>query len=115
MDYLKDLEIARHHIANKSSTVMAEATDNNTEVALLGWGEEEVDKDGFTPVLSNSTRKNIRTARRLMVEGLPSGSGKSCGGALAGCSAASVKVTNNHPLSGVVTGSRVRKKKPKYQ
>jgi hypothetical protein len=37
------------------------------------------------------------------------------GGAHAKSSAASVKVHNNHPLSGIVSGSRVRKQNSRYQ
>ena len=62
---MKDLEIARCKINAKKTNVETEAVENKKYVMLLGWGEKEVDKDGFTPVISKSTKKGIKAARKL--------------------------------------------------
>ena len=113
VDIMKYLEIARHNLNKKMVGVEAEANENNRQVALLGAGEDSIDDEGFTPVVSKSSQKKIKAARRLLVDGLSSINCRDVGGAQVGCSAASVKVNNNHPVSGVVAGSRIRKKKPK--
>jgi hypothetical protein len=113
INMLKDLEIARHALAEKvvtveeesheqEGTVEEESHEQEGTVELLGW-KDEGEKDGFTPVISRRTKKELRK----------SGDGNLLA-AQSGCSAAAVKVNNYHPLCGVVTGTRVRRKKSKY-
>ena len=48
---MKDLEIARHNLALKKVNVVEVANNTNKKVSLLGWGEEDAERDGFTPVI----------------------------------------------------------------
>ena len=58
IDYMKDLEVARHNIENKKKEVVANASEANKQVAPLGWREEDGgDNDGFTPIISRRKRK----------------------------------------------------------
>jgi hypothetical protein len=58
IDCLKDLEIARHHIDQKLQKKTDTPTDSISQSPLLlGFGESDSDSDGFTPVLSKSSKK----------------------------------------------------------
>jgi hypothetical protein len=81
---------------------------------LLGFGEESDDGEDFTPVISKRTKKKLRSAVKMGKRSNHSEDVKSGGGAQFKSSAASMKVHNYHPLSDIVSGSRVRKKNPKY-
>jgi hypothetical protein len=81
---------------------------------ILQFGEESDDGEDFTPVISKRTKKKMRSAVKLSKRSNHSESVKSGGGAQFKSSAASVKVHNNHSLCDIVSGSRVRKKNPKY-
>jgi hypothetical protein len=116
VDCLKDLEIARHHIDQKlqeNSDIPVES--NSHSPLLLGFGESDSDSDGFTPVLSRSSKKKVRAAAkcRISAQQKKKESVRS-GGAQSKSSAASVKAHSYHPLCDIVAGSRVRKKNPKY-
>jgi hypothetical protein len=58
IDCLKDLEIARHHIDQKLQKKTDTPTDSISQSPLLlGFGESDSDSDGFTHVLSKSSKK----------------------------------------------------------
>jgi hypothetical protein len=112
--YLKDLEIARHSIKEMQGKETAVVNESDT-ILLLGFNEElEDDIDDFTPVVSRRTKKQRKSAEKKKGRGTPTKSGVASRGALAKSSAASVKVHNDHPLCGIVTGTRNRKKNSKY-
>jgi hypothetical protein len=81
---------------------------------LLGFGEESDDGEDFTPVISKRTKKKLRSAVKMSKRSNHSEGVKSGGGAQSKSSAASVEVHSNHPLCDIVSGSRIRKKNPKY-
>ena len=61
--------------------------------------------------MSKKNKKKLRSACKVVLNrGMQSGSGMPSGGAQVKLSAASVKAHNYHPLSGIVTGTRERKK-----
>jgi hypothetical protein len=117
INYLKDLEHARHAIAIAHTGTEPEDESDTERILLLGFDKEQgcEDEDGFTPVLSRKKRKKrrslINSGRRREP---PSKSGGSPEGAQSKSSAALGKVNNAHPLSGIVTGTRCRKRNPKY-
>jgi hypothetical protein len=112
--YLKDLEIARHSIKEMQGKETAVVNESDT-ILLLGFNEElEDDIDDFTPVVSRRTKKQRKSAEKKKGRGTPTKSGVASRGALAKSSAASVKVHNDHPLCGIVTGTRNRRKNSKY-
>jgi hypothetical protein len=116
IDYLKDLEIARHHIDQKlQENANTPAESNSHSPLLLGFGESDSDSDGFTPVLSRSSKKKMKAAARcrISIQQKKKESVRS-GGAHSKSSVASVKAHSYHPLCDIVAGSRVRKKNPKY-
>jgi hypothetical protein len=116
INYLKDLEQARHAI-DVAQTVTEPETESDTEkIMLLGDREQGCeDEDDFTHVLS---RKKRRKRRSLINSGRrresPITSGDSLEGAQSKSSAALGKVNNFHPSSGIVTGTRCRKRNPRY-
>jgi hypothetical protein len=117
INYLKDLEQARHAIAIAQSTTEPDSESDTENVLLLGFGrgQDLEDEDDFTPVLSRKNRKKRRSlvkSRRRRES--PAKSGDSLLGAQSKSSAALGKVSNDHPLSGIVTGTRCRKKNPRY-
>jgi hypothetical protein len=112
--YLKDLEIARHSIKEMQEKETAVVNESDT-ILLLGFNEElEDDIDDFTPVVSRRTKKQRKSAEKKKGRGAPAKSCVALRGALAKSSAASVKVHNDHPLCGIVTGTRNRRKNSKY-
>jgi hypothetical protein len=117
INYLKDLEQARHAISIAHTGNELEDESDTERILLLGFEKEQgcEDEDGFTPVLSRKKRKKrrslINSGRRREP---PSKSGGSPEGAQSKSSAALGKVNNAHPLSGIVTGTRCRKRNPKY-
>jgi hypothetical protein len=116
IDCLKDLEIARHHIDQKLQEKNDTPSDSISQSPLLlGFGESESDSDGFTPVLSKSSRKKMKAAARcrISVQQKKKESVRS-GGAQSKSSAASVKAHSYHLLCDIVAGSRIRKRNPKY-
>jgi hypothetical protein len=117
INYLKDLEQARHAIAVAHTDIEPEVESEVEKVMLLEFDREQrsEDEEGFTPVLSRKKRKKrrslINSGKR---RGSPVKSGDSSEGAQSKSSAALGKVNNAHPLSGIVTGTRCRKKNPRY-
>jgi hypothetical protein len=117
INYLKDLEQARHAIAVAHTGTEPETESDTERIMLLGFDREQgcEDEDGFTPVLSRKKRKKrrslINSGRR---KGSPIKSGDSLEGAQSKSSAALGKVNNAHPLSGIVTGTICRKRNPRY-
>jgi hypothetical protein len=68
----------------------------------------------YTPVVSRKTKKKKRLADIKSLRGTLAKSGVASGGAHARSSVASVKVANDHPLCGIVTGARNRKQNKRY-
>jgi hypothetical protein len=117
INYLKDLEQARHAVAVAQNTQETEVESDSDIVLLLGFGKDQDldDEDDFTPVVSRRSRKKKRSVgKSKRWKGTPTKSGGSLGGAQLKSCAASVKVNNDHPLSDIITGTRCRKKNPKY-
>jgi hypothetical protein len=115
--YLKDLEIARHSIKEMQEKEEAIAVSEPSNILLLGFSdkmEEDDDMEDFTPVISRRTKKQRKSVEKKRRRGTPAKSGVASGGALTKSCAASVKVLNDHPLCGIVTGTRTRKKNHKY-
>jgi hypothetical protein len=115
VDCLKDLEIARHSIKQK----LEEKVNNPMEQIphsplLLGFGENDFDNEGFTPVLSKKAKKKNRSAVKVTMGRQQLRENDKSGGAQAKSCAASVKAHRYHPERDIVAGSRVRKKNPKY-
>jgi hypothetical protein len=113
INYLKDLEQARHAIAVVQNAQETEVESDSDRVLLLGFGRDQdlEDEDDFTPVVSRRSWKKRRSAGKARRwKGTPTKSGGSFGGAQIKSCAASVKVGNDHPLSDIVTGTRCRKK-----
>jgi hypothetical protein len=81
---------------------------------LLGFGEMDSDEEEFTPVLSRRSKKALRSASEVKVRKLQVEESTGSRREQSKSSVASVKVHNNHPLSDVMAGSRVKKKNPKY-
>jgi hypothetical protein len=113
INYLKDLEQARHAIVVAQNTQENEVESDSERVLLLGFGRDQdlEDEDDFTPVVSRRSKKKKRSAGKTRRwKGTPTKSGGSFGGAQTKSCVASVKVCNDHPLSDIVTGTRCRKK-----
>jgi hypothetical protein len=111
VDCLKDLEIARHSIKQK----LEENVNNPMEQIphsplLLGFGENDSDNEGFTPVLSKKAKKKNRSAVKVTMGRQQLRENDKSGGAQAKSCAASVKAHRYHPERDIVAGSRVRKK-----
>jgi hypothetical protein len=120
VSYLKDLEIARHNMAVvQNSAVNSNDIDSNP-ILLLGLGEEQnesdrdVEEEAFTPVLSRRKRRNKKSACKIGRSGSQLTSGDVTLGAQSKSSAAQVKARNDHPLCGIIAGTRSRKQNPKY-
>jgi hypothetical protein len=117
INYLKDLEQARHAIDKVQNAQEAEVDSDSDRVLLLGFESDQdlAEEDDFTPVVSRRNRKKRRSAGKdKRWKGTPAKSGGSFEGAQSKSCAALGKVNNAHPLSGIVTGTRCRKKNPKY-
>jgi hypothetical protein len=117
INYLKDLEQARHAIAVAHTSSEPEIESDTEKILLLGFDGEHVseEEDGFTPVLSRWKRRKRRSLTKSGRRGgSPVQSGVSPEGAQSKSSAALGKVNNDHPLCGIVTGTRCRKKNPRY-
>jgi hypothetical protein len=117
INYLKDLEQARHAIAVGQSNQEVEADSESPErILLLGFGrEQESDDDDFTPVVFRRNKKKKKGGGKFgKWKGTPAKSGGLRVGAQTKSCAAQGKVNNVHPLSDIVTGPRCRKKNPKY-
>jgi len=96
---LKDLEIARHKLADMEKGDGNEVVDQREQVEYLEWRDGEEEDVEFTPVISRKNKKKRKSV----------GNVKKCQGKL---NAAAVKVNNYHPMSDVVTRTRERKKIP---
>jgi hypothetical protein len=82
---------------------------------LLGFYDTiDDDLEDSTHVVARWTKKKIKSAEKRSVRGTLAKSGLASGGAHSKSSAASLKVSNDHPLCVIVTGSRRRKQNPKY-
>jgi hypothetical protein len=116
INYLKDLEQARHAIAIVQSNQEIESDSEPERILLLGFGrEQDIDEDDFTPVISRRSRKKRKSGGRTgRWRETPAKSGGSFVGAQSKSCAAQGKVNNVHPLSDIVTGPRCRKKNLKY-
>jgi hypothetical protein len=116
INYLKDLEQARHAIAVVQSNQEIESDSEPERILLLGFGrEQDIDEDDFTPVISRRSRKKRKSGGRTgRWRETPAKSGGSFVGAQSKSCAAQGKVNNVHPLSDIVTGPRCRKKNLKY-
>jgi hypothetical protein len=120
INYLKDLEIARHTIVLAQNSSAAVNNVDTQQILLLGLGSDqsssdrEMDEDDFTPVVSRRKRRSKKSACKLGWSGSQSKSGDAIVGAQSKSCAAQVKASNNHPLSGIAAGSRRRKQNPKY-
>jgi hypothetical protein len=113
--YLKDLEIARHSIKEMQEKEEAVTDSEPSKILLLGFSDNmEDDMVDYIPVVSRRTKKQRKSAEKRRRRGTPAKSSVASGGALAKSSAASVKVHNDHPLCGIVTGTRNRRKNSKY-
>jgi hypothetical protein len=113
---MKDLEIARHSLIEKQKDKTSDQEETLPhQPLLLGFGEDSDDELDFTPVLSRKSKKKLRSERKMKKKEEVLCQINSTGGAQAKSCAASVKVRNYHPLSDIVSGSRVRKQNPKYK
>jgi hypothetical protein len=115
INYLKDLEIARHAIVEvQDNPAPPDATDIS-QVLLLGFGTDQSgtaleDADGFTPVMSRRKKRERKSACKIRRGGSRSKSGDATVGAQSKSCAALVKANSDHPLIGIVAGTRRRKK-----
>jgi hypothetical protein len=116
VNYLKDLEIARHSInemQGKSEDIPI--AQSATQILLLGLSDNgDDDMEDYTPVVSRRSKKKKKSADRKSLRGTLAKSGVASGGAHTRSSAASVKVANDHPLCGIVTGARNRRQNKRY-
>jgi hypothetical protein len=118
INHIKALEIARHNLAdriNKNVSVDEKESDTaGAQTLFLGFGQEEMDDEGFTPFLSKKTKKKMQSACKIQRSLEKNRQRRKDLGAQSGFCAAQEKVINDHPVCGIVTGSRIRKKNPKY-
>jgi hypothetical protein len=77
---------------------------------FLGFGEEDMDDDGFTPVMSKKTKKRMKSACKIQRSLEKNRQRRKELGAQSGLCAAQEKVINDHHVCGIVTGSRIRRK-----
>jgi hypothetical protein len=116
LNYLKDLEIARHSInemQEKNDSVPV--SNESSQILLLGFLDNlDDDMEDFTPVVSRKTKKKRKSAEKGSLRGTLAKSGVTSGGAHFRSSVASVKVANDHPLCGIVTRTRNRKQNHMY-
>jgi hypothetical protein len=96
INYLKDLEIARHAIVSMQNSAVDSNIVDNQQVLLLGFGSDqsgsdrEVDEDDFTPVVSRKKKRSKKSACKIGRSGSQSKSGDATVGAQAKSCAASV-------------------------
>jgi hypothetical protein len=120
VSYLKDLEIARHNINNMQKSSVHTNSEISDQVLLLGLGDiscesdRDLEEDDFTPVLSKRKKKAKKSACKVGKNGSQSKSSDATVGAQSKSFASQVKASNDHLLSGIVAGTRRRKKNPKY-
>jgi hypothetical protein len=116
VNYLKDLEIARHSInemQGKSEDIPVAQTA--PQILLLGLSDNgDDDMEDYTPVVSRRSKKKKKSADRKSLRGTLAKSGVASGGAHSRSSDASVKSLNDHPLCGIMAGTRRRKQNPGY-
>jgi hypothetical protein len=81
---------------------------------LLGFSNcVDGDIEDYTPAVSRRTKKKRKLAENKFVRGTLAKSGVASGGAHSTSSVVSVKVSNDHPLCGIVTRTRRRKQNSK--
>jgi hypothetical protein len=120
VSYLKDLEIARHNITSMHVSSVNNNVEDTNQILLLGLGNDQSEinsdegEEDFTPVLSRKKRRAKKSACKIGRGGSHSKSGDATLGAQSKSCAAQVKAYNDHPLSGIVAGTRRRRKNPKY-
>jgi hypothetical protein len=120
VNYLKDLEIARHNMGVVQNSVVNSNDVDSNPILLLGLSEEQsesdrdIEEEAFTPVLSRRKRRNKKSACKIGRSGTQLTSGDVILGAQSTSSAAQVKARNDHPLCGIIAGTRNRKQNPKY-
>jgi hypothetical protein len=120
VSYLKDLEIARHNINDMQKSSVHTNPEISDQVLLLGLGDtscesdRDLEMDDFTPVLSRRKKKANKSVCKVGRNGSQSKSSDTIVGAQSKSSAAQVKANIDHPLCGIVAGTRRRKKNPKY-
>jgi hypothetical protein len=104
INQLRDLETARDNLAKKQS--MKNVVDKIVEVISEGTKELgnresdiEAEFDDFTPVVSRKNKKNLRKKfdGKKTNQGVPLSGTKSLR-----------RASNNHPLSDIITGLRLR-------
>jgi hypothetical protein len=116
INHLKALEIARHNLNDKmnkdNNLVEEQHAAGCVQTLFLGFDEEDVYDEGYTPVLSRKSKRKMKSSCKIQ-KSLERNRQKNNGlGAQAGYGAAQVKVNNDHPVCGIVSGSRIRKKIP---
>jgi hypothetical protein len=84
------------------------------QTLFLGFGEEDVDEEGFTLVLSKKTKKKMKSSCKIQRSLEKNRQKRKKLGAQAGYRAAQEKVNDDHLVCGIVAGSRIRRKNPKY-
>jgi hypothetical protein len=99
------------NINKNKNVVMEEQVADCAQSLLLGFGEEDVDDEGFTPFLSRKTKK-MKYACKIQRSLEKNRQRKRDMGAQVGFGATQEKVNNDHPVCGIVTASRIRKKSP---
>jgi hypothetical protein len=118
INHIKDLEIARHNLNYKSQQLQNASMDNQPveacQVLFLGFGEEGDDGEDFTPVISRKSKKELKYVNKIQRSMERIRYNTRSLGAQSGFGAAQGKATNDHPVCGMVAGSRARKKNPKY-
>jgi hypothetical protein len=112
---MKDLEIARHAIVEVHDNPAPPDATDISQVLLLGFGTDQSgtaleDADGFTPVMSRRKKRERKSACKIRRGGSRSKSGDATVGAQSKSCAALVKANSDHPLIGIVAGTRRRKK-----
>jgi hypothetical protein len=96
---------------NETDTISKEPS----QILLLGFSDSVDDGiEDYTPVVSRRTKKKRKSAEKKSERGTLAKSCVASGGVQSKSSAASVKVSNDHPLCGIVTGTRRRKQNSKY-
>jgi hypothetical protein len=120
INYLKDLETAKHAIATVQDNPANTDIADTRQILLLGLGTEQSDsdmgedEDGFTPVMSRRKKRAKKSACKIGRSGSDSKSSDATVGVQSKSCVAQVKASNDHPLSGIVAGTRRRNKNPKY-
>jgi hypothetical protein len=73
-----------------------------------------MDDEGYTPFLSKKTKKRMKSACKIQRSLEKNRQKRVEVGAQSSLCAAQEKVINDHPVCGIVPGSRIRRKNPKY-